>query len=271
MEKESLVSVFNEMKSIIPDLSGKETTFSLKEFECFLTAMRKKALDKAQENAKSIDRDHPMFGPVNLLRPMGRGRDELSYTKLLAYFLNPEESHGFGGKITYAFLNEIFGSEFEYDQISVASEYYCNTDSRIDLWITGEYDVGSPEKQKFLVITEAKVDASVDENQLSRYSECARVWVNDNPSGMVQKVLLIPDNKNSKGIKDWQELSFSNMANLIWGVIKDEKEQPGFHYIRFYLTSIYQDVLGWDLNQDPVRTPYSYLTAFIPFDSKVEN
>jgi hypothetical protein len=200
-----------------------------------------------------------MFGPINLLRPLGRRHDELSYTKLLTYFLNPEETHGFGGKITHALLNKIFGSEFEYEQIFVASEYYCNSDSRIDLWITGKYGHESSTKQKFLVIIEAKVGASFGGSQLARYSECARRWKKENKSGIAHKILLIPDNKKSRNIKGWQVLLFSDLFNTIWKAIKDNADKPGFHYSRFYLTSIYQDVLGLDLSPEPNCDPYPYL------------
>lgn len=109
------------MKSIIPDSSGKENGFKIDKFESYLTKLQNKAIDEAQKINNSIDNEHPMFWPINLLRSMGCSRDESSYTNLLAYFLNSEESPGFEGKITHALLNKIFGSEFEYGQIFVAS------------------------------------------------------------------------------------------------------------------------------------------------------
>lgn len=271
MEKESLINVFNEMKSIIPDSSGKENEFKIDEFESFLTKMQKKAIDEAQKIKNSMKNDHPMFGPINLLRPMGRRHNELSYTKLLAYFLDPEESHGFGDKITHALLNKIFGSEFEYAQIFVDSEYYCNNDSRIDLWMTGKYGHESSNKQKFLVIIEAKVGASFGGNQLARYSKCASKWKRDNKSEIVHKILLMPDNKSSWNAKenDWQVVLFSDLFNIIWKVINDDTDKPGFHYARFYLTSIYQDVLGLDLSPEPECDPYPYLR--FPLDSEQED
>lgn len=266
MKKESLVKVFNEMKSIMPDASEKGNAFKMAEFESFLTKMRKNAIAEAKKKKNSIDRDHPMFGSINLLRPMGRGRDELSYTKLLAYFLNPKEKHGFDGKITHAFLKEIFYPEFEYDQISVVSEYYCNDGSRVDIWISGEYHDETVNEQNFLVIIEAKVDASVEEKQLSKYSDQAYKWEKENSSWQVSKVLLIPGNNKSGNVKGWKKLLFFDVADLIWKAIKDEKFKPGFHYAKFYLTSIYQDILGLDFSQGQTINPYSYLTALTPED-----
>ncbi|MFA5731815.1 MAG: PD-(D/E)XK nuclease family protein [Acidithiobacillus sp.] len=259
MEKESLVNVFKEMEAVIAYSPDKATSINLEEFEEFLGKVRVKAIEKAKKNKESLGVDHPMFEPVSLLRPIGRGRDELSYTKLLAYFLNPNENHGFGGKIAYAFLNEVFESEYEYDQIVVAGEYYCNTDSRVDLWITGKYGNGSSGKKDFLVIIEAKVGASVGATQLTRYSECANKWKSNNPSGMVRKILLIPDNKISDSIKEWRTLYFSSMTKLIWQAIRDEKNKHGYHYARFYVASIYQDILDWESDQNLDSNPYPYL------------
>jgi hypothetical protein len=105
----------------------------------------------------------------------GLSRDELRHASILAWFLNPLGTHGFGASIFEKWVSKLhFASESRLIDLSdwhgdyrVATEVYPSDDGgdRVDIEIDGK---------DFYLCVEVKIDAPEGENQLARYLEVAQ-------------------------------------------------------------------------------------------------
>mgnify|MGYP002721729674 CR=1 FL=1 len=116
----------------------------------------------------------PLRPPLNVWSVAGLKRDELRNAAVLAWFLDPHGSHGFGAAVLEAFLKEVARITPNWPdlgldllRVSVQTEEWplgSETD-RVDIAIDGP---------DFTIFIEVKIDAPEGPEQLRRYSDLAR-------------------------------------------------------------------------------------------------
>ena len=207
---------------------------------------------------------HPVKCPVSLYRVMEMGRLEVAHTHTLAWLLSPNErDHGFGDALLRAFLKQVcgFGHLLSFDVCKVEAErVYRNSltedAGRTDIWIEGE-----PAKSKpWLVVIEAKIDASEGDQQLDRYNREINKWRSRHHDGEVRRVFLTPDGKRATSGQRWKSASFSWLAHVFWDAACSSRQAPGYHFLRYYLAGVLKDILGLPIgNRDIRQNPYKLL------------
>jgi hypothetical protein len=211
--------------------------------------------------------DDPLSCPISLFRTMDYGRLETAHTRTLAWLLNPDAEHGFRSKLLEAFLARLTGQD-QFDRIQVervVSE--CPVDGaagkgRCDVVAQGQLERRGRRSLWTLVI-EAKVDAWEGEVQLDKYDGWLRAHAAD---GEIYRVFITPDGRNpDTGGDKWMSLSFLDLAQAFRSVYDELRLDPGFHFLRFYLAGVLQDICEWPRNvKDERADPYaiaSYLSG----------
>lgn len=111
---------------------------------------------------------------IDLWEVAGLGRDELRTAAVLAWLLDPRESHGREARIFASFVQEVqrrndkklIPEKLLSSNYLVMTEAYAIGDSanRVDILVEGS---------EFVVIIEVKIDAAEGDNQIARYVEVA--------------------------------------------------------------------------------------------------
>ncbi len=193
-----------------------------------------------------ISDDDPLRCPISLFRTMDSGRLETAHTQTLAWLLDNKE-HGFGDALLAALVGQLADRE-QFDRFeveNVVSEHPLDTSAgqgRLDVLAKGGWEIGS-ERVRFMLVIEAKVDASESEGQLDMYDDWLSIHAADRE---IFRVFLTPDSHSPEtGCEDWLTLSFQNLVQIFRKVYPKLKRTPGFHFLRFYLSGVLQDICGW--------------------------
>jgi hypothetical protein len=213
-----------------------------------------------------LHEDDPLLCRVSLFRTMDYGRLETAHTRTLAWLLHPEREHGFGKTLLAALLRRLSGDECS-DTLRVnrvESEFLidgCGAKGRLDLLAEGAWD--DAEQGGWVLVIEAKVEAAEGEDPLLNYEP----WLQANAAGRkVFRVFLTPDGRPpDTGKEKWEPLSFLELARIFQAVYAGLRQAPGFHFLRFYLAGVLQDVCGLPRNVgEDAEDPYavaSYLKS----------
>jgi hypothetical protein len=120
---------------------------------------------------------------VDIWSVAGLKRDELRHASVLAWFLDPNASHGFEHEIFHAWMSRLSFSDAAGLKESVLScrlyqvdTEVCDGANRIDIEISSD---------RFYLCVEVKIDAVQGYNQLARYLEVAAAKAGDRPFGVV--------------------------------------------------------------------------------------
>lgn len=128
--------------------------------------------DRFRELRQSLDAIPTVTEPPkSILRILGSTRAEQQWNRLLAYFLDPIQPHGFGADHLTEFLDTIAvetGTDIEYyhrdiEAVSVTTEVTSPQDNRPDIVVRAP--------GKWFVCIESKVDATEGHKQTHRYVE----------------------------------------------------------------------------------------------------
>jgi PD-(D/E)XK nuclease superfamily len=206
--------------------------------------------------------DDPLLCPVSLFGTMDYGRLETAHTRALAWLLGDQE-HGFGSRLLEALLRLLLeGREIRLTHVgTVESEHPvpCGPTSggpgRVDVLAEGRWEESGEEVTWRLVI-EAKIDAGEGDEQLSRYDD----WIEGcSPETEVLRVFLTPDGREPEtGSAEWAPLSFLSLASLFRRVSSGLQDRPGYHFLRYYLAGVLQDVCGLRVRVSPdCENPYA--------------
>jgi hypothetical protein len=219
-----------------------------------------KKINERIEPLRENDPENPLFCNVSLYAPMDYGRLEVAHTRTLAWLLDSRiEEHEFGGSLLQALL-PLFDDgtkDREFQIIDVISEqiHYDNDNEilgRTDIWIEG---IWKDDNNPFLIVIEAKIDASEGNNQLDRYEDA----IKRRSIKHVFRVFLTPDgDKPTK--ENWLPVSFSQIAGRLAVASRDLKDKQGYHFLRFYIASIIRDILGWKWKMVGEANPYLLLS-----------
>jgi len=213
------------------------------------------------EPLRKTDPENPLFCNVSLYAPMDYGRLEVAHTRTLAWLLDPSKEHGFGASLFSAlfplFDNEIAKDRpFKIKDVRSENTHYDSANEilgRTDIWIEGKWD---DDGKSFLVVIEAKIDAPEGKDQLNRYE----MAINRHNIEDVFHVFLTPNGREAEGNTgiNWHPVSFSRIAGRLAVVSRDLKKTPGYYFLRFYITSIIRDILGWKKIEE--SNPYQLLS-----------
>ncbi len=224
-----------------------------------------RALDKVRDRASNLldihlktVQDSPLLSKVSLFRSIGMVRQETVHTSTLAWLLDPRQPHGFGSKLCQAFVRAVHLEE-EDDQAreiqqriiddqsevtSVLAEYRLAQGCRIDVLIEG-YD---RDRQRWVVVVEAKIDADEQQGQLRKYDQALDRLVRAELAGAkVLRVFLSEDGRagvSSARGSLWGRMSYKNIAKEFLAVYPELRSCEGHPFLRIYLAGLFEEVCG---------------------------
>ena len=89
---------------------------------------------------------------------------------------------------------------------------------------------------------EAKIDAEEGDEQLSQYDYWLEQYAQ--PKEVI-RVFLTPNGRAPRTSRaEWKVLSFVDLASVFRRVLPDLQDKPGYHFLRYYLTGVLQDICG---------------------------
>jgi hypothetical protein len=251
----AFLSDLKQVYDTLPTASDENLRFLAERFDKWRSATR----ESVRALLKKLDKDDPLLCPISLFRTMDYGRLEIAHTRTLAWLLDPKREHGFGGTLLAALLRRVSGKD-RSDGIRVERvESEVSVDGfgdkgRLDVLAEGAWAGG--ERGDWVLVIEAKVDASEGEDQLLKYE----AWLQANAAGRdVFRVFLTPDGRPSEtGDEDWEPLSYLELVRIFRAVYDGLRHAPGFQFLRFYLAGVLQDVCRWPRNVgDDAADPYA--------------
>lgn len=219
---------------------------------------------KLRKQLKALSQDHPINSAHGILGPVNLGRiAEPIHTRLIAWFLDPGGTHGFGDRVARAFLRhtnaEIRTRNFKVESVEAEALMGNHSDSRdrIDIKATGRAD----NKQWSLYI-EAKLNSPEGDKQLARYEKKL-------PREGVHLIYLslYGTAPSTSRKRDWTTLSYAQLVQLLWESTKSLSDKQGYPIMRFYLAGLLRDVLDVPLaagngSAGLREPPYSLLGLF---------
>jgi PD-(D/E)XK nuclease superfamily len=238
----AFLSDLEKVYAALPAPSEASFLFLAQRFENWRRVTRELVRTRLAE----LDKDDPLLCRISLFRTMDSGRLEMAHTRTLAWLLDPKknEEHGFGDILLAALLGRLADRDhFDCLQVQrVASEDPLEGsagEGRLDVLAEGEWEsIG--ERVRWTLVIEAKVDAWEGGGQLDKYDD----WLHSHCAGRrVFRVFLTPDGRAPEtGAEEWEPLSFLELVRILRGVYAALRHAPGFHFLRFYLAGVLQDV-----------------------------
>jgi hypothetical protein len=238
---------------------------------------RRKTCEFVSSCIAELDDDDPLLCRISLFRTMEAGRLETAHTRTLAWILDPakSEQHGFGDALLAALLRHLAGRD-HLDRLHVkrvAAEYSLEgVEGRLDVLAEGKWERPG-ETVPWVLVIEAKIDAAEGEGQLDKYDK----WLEVHSKGKeTYRVFLTIDGRSSdSGCDEWRSLSFRHLVQIFRSVYSSLQTAPGFHFLRYYLAGVLQDICGFPSNvEKDAIDPYvvaSYLESVLETRSEVTN
>lgn len=210
-----------------------------------LLAISKKleeAESKSKLKSKAIVINHlrdfplsPLFSDCTLLSPLGMNRKETAITQVLAWLLSPNEAHGFGASLLFAFINALPEFEEKEDllqdvnshQAEVYSEYIIKDVGRIDVYIRVNDTV---------IVVEAKIDTSEGKGQTIRYKN----YFDNHRSYKPIYVYLTVD--SAKPSSDgFLIVNYLQIVKKFIRALNPLTQAAGFNYASLFITGLLRD------------------------------
>lgn len=187
---------------------------------------------------------HPHNLPVSLLGCIDMGRLETANTKTLAYLLNGNELHGLGFVVLEELIKRIGIDNCQsIKDCSVFAEkpfYDGEKIGRFDIIVEGVMIISTNQEKPFEIVIEAKIDSKEGNGQLKKYDD---ILAKDQRKRVIKKVFLTIEKKDPSE-KDWDNILWSDIADVIWSAINkdDLREACGYQFARYYISSIYSNI-----------------------------
>jgi hypothetical protein len=248
------------------DLSSLDLLFLERNFDRWREVTRQKML----AGMALLPKDDPMYCSISLFGTMDHSRLERAHTKTLAWLLNPEKKHGFGARLLVALLSHLANNSKlpAMEMVEVESEYPVSLPGtaeggRLDVMARGRWAGEGLREPDWLLVIEAKIDSEEQEEQLARYDE----WLDDHYANhFIWRVFLTPDSRKAQTArKKWPQMTFLDLVCIFRTVLTDLKGAEGYHFLRYYLSGVLQDICHWSIPvkadcQDPYAV-IAYLDA----------
>lgn len=246
LRPQKIASVFiSDLKAAYNSLTTMAAA-DLESLACHLDTWRKWARQQIRSYGKELPPDDPLSCPISLFRTLDYGRLETAHTATLAWLLDPNNrEHGFGDQLLRTFLGHLTAPR-QFDAIfieRVEKEVlidWGDREGRLDILADGEWRSAETGANKWTLVIEAKIDAWEGNDQLSRYDD----WLlRHRADREILRVFLTPDGrKATTSDEEWVPLSFPQLVQIFRKVYDNLREAPGFHFLRFYLAGVLQDV-----------------------------
>lgn len=209
----------------------------VKNVESLLKKFKQNAINEFEKLKADKEYPTPVNCPVSLFGTIESGCKETAYTRALAYLLNHNETHGFGKDIFVAFCKKIRFQAKSADYNVNAELWNQDKNNRYDIRISGKRTRGTANPD-FLIAIEAKINAGFGKDQLKRYDKDLK-----NKTDNLMKICLTKEEIDEDDLpKEWISLTWKDIATLLWEAIKGQKDKAGYEYVRYYISSIYQDI-----------------------------
>jgi hypothetical protein len=213
---------------------------------------------RVRARREELPEEDPLRCPISLFRTMDYGRLETAHTRTLAWLLDPEREHGFKNTVLAALLRRLSGHDcsdgLRVEQ--VRSEYPIDgsgAEGRLDVLAEGVWEDGG--QSRWVLVIEAKVDAWEGEDQLQKYEAWLRSHAADR---QVFRVFLTPEGRlPQSGAEEWEPLSYLELVQTFRSVYGALRHAPGFHFLRFYLAGVLQDVCHCPCVGEDGADPYA--------------
>ncbi|MFZ5619608.1 MAG: PD-(D/E)XK nuclease family protein [Pseudomonadota bacterium] len=267
LERKRCLALYKYLDEHRPDLLENEAFDTIDDFTEILGQMeraRQALRAKLRERLKTLSEDHPMKSAHGILGPINLGRvAEPIHTRLIAWFIDPKGTHGFGDRVARALLRHtkcnFRARNFKVENVEAEALMGDRLDSRdrIDIKVSGR-----SESKPWLLYIEAKLNSPEGDKQLARYE--AKL-----PKDGVYLIYLSPYGTapSTSKKRDWITLSYAQLVQLLWESTKMLSDKQGYPIMRFYLAGILRDVLDVPLtagsgSADLRGLPYSLLGLF---------
>ncbi len=252
---EAFLSDLEKVHATLPVLSDAHLLHLADRFNEWRTRTK----DLVRGRLAKLEEDDPLKCPISLFRTMDYGRLETAHTRVLAWLLDPDKEHGFGTALLAALLRRVVGVPRSdgLGEVRLASEVMIGKSEamgRLDVLAAGTW--GSADHGGWVLVIEAKINAWESERQLDKYDE----WIDSHAAGReTHRVFLTPDGREPEsGCDEWTALSFLELVNAFRKVYGGLRQKPGFHFLRFYLAGVLQDVCHFPCNVgEDAPNPYA--------------
>lgn len=219
----------------------------VKSVENLLEKFKQNAIEKFEKLKEDKEYPTPVNCPVSLFGTIESGCKETAYTRALAYLLDHNETHGFGKDIFVAFCKKIRFQAKSADYDVNAELWNQDKNNRYDIRISGKRTRGTANPD-FLIAIEAKINAGFGKDQLKRYDKDLK-----NKTDNLMKICLTKEEIDDDDLpKEWISLTWKDIATLLWEAIKGQKDKAGYEYVRYYISSIYQDIYQNDIKYSDI-------------------
>jgi hypothetical protein len=187
---------------------------------------------------------------------------EIKHTKFLAFLLDPNESHGLGGKFLQEFLRYISSQkeikdipllDLHFSLATVDSEFKLDGGA-IDILIT----IPSYSGKKYIIGVENKLNAKQGDNQLKTYGDALKKKFPD-PDNQRYHYYLTMYGENSND-PEWTDITFQNhVTPIIEEMLETSCEVMSDYFIA--ILKDYLELIATDEESDPATED---LTQKIP-------
>ena len=254
---DAFLSDLAKINATLPDESELDLVWLAERF----TEWRQSTSEFVRTRLLNLSDDDPLRCPVSLFRTMDLGRLETAHTRTLAWLLDPRKTneHGFGDVLLRAILGRLAGQS-KFDELAIDrfhSEFPIQgsgSRGRLDLLAEGSW-ITSGVQVAWTMVIEAKVDAFESEGQLGKYDDWLKIHA---PNRELYRVFLTPNGRiTDSSNAEWTPLSFLELVRIFRAVYGGLRNAPGFHFLRFYLAGVLQDVCRFPRAIEDASDPYS--------------
>lgn len=147
----------------------------------------------------------------NLFDVLKISRTEIRHSNMLAWFLNPDENHGFGDKILKGFVQFVIKNNSDDEDIfsTLLMDYH-------DFIIQREWHnidlLAISDESKFILCIENKIDSGEHNDQLNRYR---KIIEEHYPSYKQYYIFLSPNGIESSDPEYWIPMSYQDVLDII--------------------------------------------------------
>lgn len=183
-----------------------------------------KYLNKLMEDIEVLNqlKEETQF---NIFETLKIERTEIRHSNVLAWLMDPYETHGLGQKFVQKFISDVYkNNKTMYNKLGIKSEDIFLFDynditlyrekKHIDILLVNE-------ENKLIVIIENKIDSKEHGNQLQSYENAVE---NEYKNYKKMYVYLTRENQESSRNETWGEYSYSYISNLIDEIMNDTKD-----------------------------------------------
>lgn len=185
----------------------------------------RRLIQLAQEENRLRDDGRWIHGRDDYLGVLGRHRDELAHSQMIAWLLDPCARHGLGTRVLAGILEKVYGTSGALSELQRA-RIRCEVplaDKRLDIVV---------EAPGLYLVIENKVDAEEGVGQCAYY--CEHVQHPD-----PRFILLSPDGRRARAAEAFMPLRFTQLAAILRRALADAtSEGSGRRIAEDYLSTL---------------------------------